>query len=235
MTTTTDELIGMAAKAGQQAHSASKMLRDAITAAYTSGSTTWDAAVIGSMREAFRQAYASNGKTKNAGNMLFARAWDELIAEGLALEARPNKGKGRNAGKAKSDDSDDTSDETAESRKALTADELKTLRADVARELIAAAGIKPDMITAALIAGRELKPYRDGKDKALSVVAGDAIYALSALGRACNGVLKAAGQQVSKAEAAAPADESAKAEKPAKPAKANKSKSAKAETAQATA
>lgn len=220
---TRNELIRLADAAGAQSGTAAGMLRDAIRAAYQHGNTRFDDTDIAAMREAFRSAYANNGKSKQAGNMLFARAWEELRKEGLALEERPRKGVNAGSGKA---DKDDESDDSSEGKPTgeLTAEK----KIEIFAELVKKAGVTADMIKAAVAAGQALKPYRNGKDKDLAHVAGEAMFALTALGRACNALLDASGLKVTKRDVATAPEAKAADAPAAKPVKASTPKAAKA-------
>jgi hypothetical protein len=215
---TRSELVKLADMAGAQSGTAAQMLRDAIRAAYQHGNTKFADSDIGAMREAFRDAYARSGKSKQAGNMLFARAWDELIEEGLALEQRPRKGVNAKPAKpAKVNDDDEAAISEVASNGKLTAEQ----KVEIAADLVKRAGVTADMIKAAIAAGQALKPYRDGKDKDLAHAVGEAMFALTALGRACNSLLDAAGLKVTKRDVSAPPPRAAAAPV-AKPAAAKK-------------
>lgn len=199
MAITRDELIRQAEQAGKQAGSASQMLRDALRAAYSNGATSFDHADIAAMREAFRKGCNAAGKTKNAGNVLFARAYDDLIKEGLALEPRPRKGVNAKKGeKAESSDADGD---------ASTAPKVDAQA--IAAELLKRAQLDSGLVKLCIAAFKGLEEL--ATDKKHKDAAKNARHALKECGNRINALLEAAGTGVTKdaaktvAKSAAPA------------------------------
>ncbi len=225
MTKIHEELITKARTAGAQAGSATQMLRDAIRDAYATGARSFGDVIISDMRAAFRDACAAAGKSKNAGNVLFARAWDDLIEEGLALEERGRKGMGKNGGKGKTSSDADASDAEGEEAptKAAPVD-----KAAIAREMLEKAGINADLIKLCVAAFAGLEAA--AKDKTHKDAAKDARHALKSVGGKLDKLMQVAGAAISREEATAVAADAAakaqKAPKATKPAKAKATQNA---------
>jgi hypothetical protein len=122
MTLSIDQIKASATNAGESVGKAHHRLRDLIKDVFYGGVASYESAEFKAARKAFAEAAEAGGTSKNSGHTLFARAWDSLIADGIALEERGRKGKGGKPAKESSDNASDASDASDATRESAPAE-----------------------------------------------------------------------------------------------------------------